>query len=123
MVNIPVKQINLRRTRHAWRPEPLLPGPGTLAECVARVMAPGAWYARPDLALLLLPGARRKSVDFVVVRMRQRGLVEQGDNADWHEHVYRKGIAVRYQAAREPRYLFRLTPLGETLRRQSLMLA
>lgn len=105
----------LPRRPHAWRPAPDV---GLLQRMVDR-MQPGAWYARPDLAKLT--GGRRKSIDFIVAWARGRGLVEQGEDPDWSEHVFPRGVPFR-PAVRAPRYLFRLTAAGIARRSRAQVL-
>lgn len=89
---------------------------GALARRIAAAMEPRCWYGRPDLARL--SGVARKPCDAIVVRMVRAGWIEQGEDPNWRVHVYRKGLGIEKQAARACRYLFKLTPHGETVRRE-----
>lgn len=84
-------------------------GPATLL----RAMAPGGWYALPDLGAML-PDAPPNSVKaWLYQRLAPRGLVERAINAD----------RAPGDLSGVPRYLWRLTPAGETEREVQLLLA
>lgn len=71
----------------------------------------GKWYAAGDLARL----AGGHSSPFVTQlrRWRKRGLVLRADNPDWQPAAYRKGVNIRGQEQRRPKWLWSLSELGE----------
>jgi hypothetical protein len=81
---------------------------------IAMVMLPGRWYAAGDLARATGEEKRR-----VGGTMLERGLVVRAMNKGWPG----KQIGVgRTWRVREPKWLYRLTELGEGLREMCLLL-
>lgn len=78
-------------------------------------MAPGDWYGQPDIEVLT--GICRDRLTITLLRMGKKGYVERARNPEWKRHVYRKGIGIDRQAARDPFYLYRMTEKGEAERR------
>lgn len=89
------------------------------ADRIAAAMHPGRWYARPDV--LRASGLAYDTVKRIIVLMRNKGEVEQGE-------LYAGAVHNRYKPSgqamgRETKYVFRLTAKGEARRRLALMLA
>lgn len=87
---------------------------------IALGMEPGRWYGRPDI--YAASGIRDGSVRVTVARMLRTGYLERTRNPDYRPHVYVRGVPVHLQAAREPMWLYRLTALGEAVRREASFL-
>ena len=76
--------------------------PYKLNHRIALAMAPGLWYARPDIGLAMRRPAR--SIQPVIARMMKKELLER--------------VADQSEAG-DVMYLYRLTRTGEALRRQA----
>lgn len=94
----------------------------TLAMRVALAMAPGRWYARPDLLRLLrVPYG---SVKARTASMVEAGLLERARDPDVRPWRSPKGEPASVSLKRrQPEWLFRLTAAGEELRRRASLMA
>lgn len=95
---------------------------GTLDAALLGAMEPGQWYGRPDIRVL--SGAKRNSVHARLGRYERDGWVERARNPDWTPTETPRGAIGHFRPNdRPPEWLFRLTPLGEAVRRQVAYLA
>lgn len=96
----------------------------TLAMRIALAMRPGHWYGRPDLERAT--GAGRNNIRGRIASMLRGGLVETARDPDAPGRHYPKGEQIHSAASiarRQPEWLFRLTDVGEALRRRAALLA
>lgn len=83
---------------------------------IAAIMEPGGWYSRGDLIRAI--GGGRSDRNRLEDTMRKRGLVKRGLNAAWPGK--RTGVG-RTHRIYEPRWLYKLTALGESYREFCLL--
>jgi hypothetical protein len=82
------------------------------------LMEPGRWYSAPDLARGI--GGGRGEACRVGDTLRKRGLVVRAQNKGWPGR--RLGVGRTWRLY-EPKWLFRLTDLGEAWRNQCVLTA
>lgn len=96
----------------------------TLAHRIALAMQPGDWYGKSDV--WRLTDLRQTSVKAKMSDMCKRGLLRRVRNPDWHPQRMLAGEGVHciaFERREPPLWLYRLTPLGEALRREAEWLA
>ena len=108
----------IRRQKAAWKNRRT----EYLNAKILGAMEPGNWYGMPDIEVL--SGANRNSLKWRLARLWMDGILERAENPEWSPTVYPKGIGIHIAGrGRAPRYLYRLTPMGERERHQQAYMA